>query len=193
MSGSLWTGFTSGLTAALRGVSATGLPGRAKRPMKSRFEDKYTPEPNTGCWLWDAATARGGYGAFKVDGRLCGAHRVAWEIYVGPINCGLSVLHRCDQPLCVNPSHLFLGTSADNVADRESKGRTSRGARHRERVAWGENNGQAKLSAADVAAIRSSHELTQASLAREYGVSQQQVSRILNGKKWANEDNGAGQ
>lgn len=161
--------------------------------MKNLFENKYVPEPNTGCWLWEAATGRGGYGMFKVAGRTRGAHRVAWEIYVGPIKGGLSVLHRCDQPACVNPVHLFLGTHADNMADRENKGRTSRGARHRERAARGENNGQAKLSAADVAAIKSSHGLTQASLAREYGVSRQHVSRILSGKKWADTNNGDGQ
>lgn len=79
------------------------------------------------CWLWTASTVRG-YGQFHVayaDGiaQHLSAHRYAWEHFNGPIPDGLSVLHRCDQPLCVNPIHLFLGTQSDNLHDASRKGR----------------------------------------------------------------------
>lgn len=83
------------------------------------------------CWLWTACTYGGGYGSFGLGGRTQYAHRVAYELEVGPIPGGLHVLHRCDVRRCVNPAHLFLGTNADNAADMVSKGRQSRGAEHR--------------------------------------------------------------
>ena len=91
-----------------------------------RFEDKYTPEPNSGCWLWLASDFGGfGYGAFcTADGKTIGAHRASWQLHRGPIPKKTMVLHRCDVPFCVNPAHLWLGTQADNVADRSNKRRT---------------------------------------------------------------------
>ena len=90
-----------------------------------RFSSKVEPCPATGCWLWTACITRG-YGRFKLDGVLAIAHRVSWELHVGPIPDGMYVLHRCDVRSCVNPNHLFLGTQLDNMKDASSKDRLHR-------------------------------------------------------------------
>lgn len=78
------------------------------------------------CWLWTGATdGKYGHGRLNVDGRPVQAHRVAWADAFGAVPAGMSVLHKCDVALCVNPAHLFLGTQADNMADMTSKGRRS--------------------------------------------------------------------
>src|SRR5215469_8759709 len=77
------------------------------------------------CWLW-TASKKGEYGGFRVGNRIRRAHDVVFEVCAGPIPYGLEVCHRCDRPLCVRPSHLFLGTHAQNMADMVRKGRSSR-------------------------------------------------------------------
>lgn len=92
------------------------------KSIRSRFEEKIKKE---NCWLWTASTrGNNGYGGFRVNKtsiRL--AHNVAYELYKGEIPEGQRVLHTCDNPLCVNPTHLFLGTQIDNIKDRDMKGR----------------------------------------------------------------------
>ena len=95
---------------------------RIARPLAERFHEKYIPEPMSGCWIWEATEIRG-YGAFAIKSRYYRAHRVSYELFVGDIPEGKFVLHKCDTPFCVNPDHLFLGTQADNIADRDNKGR----------------------------------------------------------------------
>lgn len=87
-----------------------------------RFEAKYVPEPNTGCWLWFGAELNYGYGQFRNDGHAL-AHRWSYSHFIGPIPEGLIVRHRCDTPCCVNPDHLELGTYVDNMADKVRRGR----------------------------------------------------------------------
>jgi hypothetical protein len=139
-----------------------------------RFWKRAMPEPNTGCWLWFGCSVRRGYGTINVHGKAERAHRFAYEQFVGPIPPGLQVLHRCDVTCCVNPEHLFLGTFADNMRDRNKKGRQARDVR----------NGGAKLNRREVREIFFATE-THPVLARRYGVHVNTVWRIKAGKKWA--------
>jgi hypothetical protein len=144
---------------------------------RSRFEEKYTPEPNTGCWLWIGAMAPGGYGKMRIGGRKVTptlAHRVSYALHFGPFPDSLDVLHRCDQPVCVNPDHLFLGTQSDNNADRHRKGRTARGTSARGTQAY-----QSKLTAEEVRLIRSLSGPNRL-LAERFGVTRRTIDRVKN-------------
>ena len=88
-----------------------------------RFENRYIPEPNSGCWLWIAGQSSAGYGYFRYEGRNQTAHRVSHLLFKGFIEEGLDACHSCDNPSCVNPDHLFKGTRSDNMKDCVAKGR----------------------------------------------------------------------
>jgi hypothetical protein len=96
---------------------------RSRIPIEDRFWSKV--EIGDDCWLWTAATTHDGYGLLgRPGGRgMVTVHRLAWVIAFGPIPTGMHVLHTCDTPPCVNPAHLWLGTNADNIADKVAKGR----------------------------------------------------------------------
>lgn len=100
------------------------------RSLLDRFENMITPEPNTGCWLWLGSTTYGGYGHMRNGASIELSHRVAWCLYRTPIPPGLLALHRCDNTLCCNPDHIFLGTHRDNMRDMAAKGRGNRGKTH---------------------------------------------------------------
>lgn len=140
---------------------------------------RYTMKPTAAgqCWLWSGAKNAHGYGVLYALGRARLAHRLAWEQVHGAIPSGMSVCHHCDTRACVNPEHLFLGTNADNVADRHAKGRT-RWATQR-----GQDHHQAKLTDEDVRAILASSERGVA-LAKRYSVSESSVHRVRAKKSW---------
>lgn len=141
----------------------------------NRFTKKYDVEENTGCWIWNGSrqTYSGGYGVVGFGTAKIRAHRLAWELLRGSIPAGLHVLHKCDNPPCVNPDHLFLGSQRDNNDDKLRKGRTAKG----------ETSGNAKLKADDVAFIRSS-DLRNKDLAELFNVDPSAVSVIRNRKRW---------
>ena len=145
-----------------------------KKTLRERFDAKHAPEPDKGCWLWNAARCSGGYGTIKHHGKVVTAHRVAYEVYRGPIPDGMHVCHKCDNRICVNPDHLFLGTHADNMADMSKKNRQARGA----------DNGSAKLTEIDVRAIRAENSKSQSELGKDYGVSQSYISKIKRRESW---------
>lgn len=145
-----------------------------------------------GCWEWGGASfGPGGYGAFWLGGRNHPAHRVAWTFDVGPVPDGMFVCHHCDNPKCVRPDHLFLGTAADNNADMASKGRAARGQRHSsvlhpETVPRCEMHGNAKLTTPSVRAIRGEY-ASGASLdllARTYNVNRTTIHRAATHRSW---------
>jgi len=96
--------------------------------LMERFEDKYIPEPMSGCWIWTARVSPAGYGQASYKRKSTFAHRLAWTLFRGPIPEGLCVLHKCDNPPCVNPEHLFIGTQIENIRDCVAKGRINREA-----------------------------------------------------------------
>lgn len=141
-----------------------------------RFEQFVSPEPNTGCSLWFGGIHdKHGYGSFQFNKRRGLAHRWAWELYCGEIPKGLSVLHECDNPYCVNTDHLFLGTRADNIQDMCAK--------NRQRGAVGQANGNAKLTAEQVVAIRASGNSIK-SICEEFGIKKSMVFNIRAGVNW---------
>jgi len=96
---------------------------KPKKNLMERFELHYIPEPMSGCWIWTDTNNGHGYGLITVKGQRKMAHRVAWELYRGPISEGLQANHKCDVRFCVNPNHLYLGTQAENLEDCITRGR----------------------------------------------------------------------
>lgn len=145
----------------------------------ARFEKHFIPEPNGGCWLWTASVLPTGYGRFSVGGESRRAHRVAWNIYHGPIPPDLCVLHKCDVRCCVNPDHLFLGTHSENALDMFAKGRGHRRD--------GEHHPRAKLTWEDISHIRNCNAPSR-QIARAYEVAHTTINYLKLGKTWKPED-----
>jgi hypothetical protein len=144
-----------------------------------RFWSKVAVAGPDECWEWQRMRQRQGYGMYSVSGKMKYAHRVAWEFMHGPISDGLHVLHKCDNPPCCNPNHLFLGTHTDNMRDMFAKGRCH--------SARGERNVNSKLTEVIVKEMRRLYATgahTQTDLAAMYGVHVSLVHLVVRGKIW---------
>lgn len=128
------------------------------------------------CWEWQSTKNRSGYGKFWLERRTAIAHRVSYELHKGAIPAGLAVRHTCDNPPCVNPAHLIVGTGKDNARDALERGKYRRGS----------ENGRAKLTESQVAEIRAGwmRGETQVDMARRFGVSKSAIQWVLNGRTW---------
>lgn len=138
------------------------------KPLGERFAAYVIPEPNSGCFLWIGAHDARNYGRIGIGSRGSGtmlAHRAAWELAKGSVPADLCVLHRCDNPACVNVAHLFLGTRIDNNADCKAKGRQK----------------GVKLTPDQIREILTSTE-TRRSLAMKYGITKAIVDNVASGK-----------
>lgn len=128
------------------------------------------------CWIWSASKNNSGYGQFWYEQKMQTAHRVSYKLFISEIPKGKCVLHRCDNPGCVNPKHLWLGSQLDNIQDRFEKGRSSSGENH-----------TSKHTLQDVNQIRDLYNrgiYTIKTLAEKYMVSVSNISKIINNQIW---------
>jgi hypothetical protein len=135
-----------------------------------RFEQYYIPEPNSGCWLWIGSCNDKGYGIFCCRPRLTRSNSGMTGAHIG-----LHVLHDCDNPCCVNPDHLHLGTHQDNMRERE--------LRHRRAPPTGSKNGRANITEADVLAIRADNRWPRF-IAKEWNIPVSTIKKIRNRVTW---------
>lgn len=129
---------------------------------------------DNGCWVWLGKKDRKGYGGLQVKGKKVSAHRAAYEAWVGPIHEGLLVRHKCDNPPCINPAHLELGTHKENAEDKFSRGRGL----------VGDSHPNSKLTSEVVRQIRERHDEPVQLLAEQHGVSVQCIRDVLAQRTW---------
>ena len=147
----------------------------------ARFWEKVDVCDGDGCWTWNAGTNIAGYGTFRYRRSSRLSPRIAWELAKGePPPDGMCVCHKCDNPPCVRPDHLFLGTRLDNAEDMKRKGRSNK-------LGPGEDHPAAKLTQVAVDEMRAlfaTGGFTKNALAYRYGISNVQVANIVHGKSW---------
>lgn len=169
--------------------------GFGNRIMKSTLEN-FLSKISVGddCWVWKGGLHKDGYGHLSYCGKYWLSHRLSYQTFVGKIPSGMNILHKCDNPPCCNPKHLFVGTQKDNVHDMEKKGRANHpsGENHGSKTKpesrpRGERAGLAKLTDNLVLEIREKHASggTFRGLARQYGVDRVTISAAVKRKTWA--------
>lgn len=149
------------------------------RDYKYRFIAKMDhPKCKNGCIKYLGAISKSGYGVFMIDGKSYNAHRISYELFVGKIPNGKSVLHKCDNRQCIAPQHLFLGTQADNVKDMKNKKRNSCGI--------GEKHGHSKLTIIQVKEIKNFIKLghKHSIIAKKFNISPQTIADIKAKRSW---------
>lgn len=159
---------------------------RMPRPIAERFWEKVDKRGPNECWPWKAAKGPSGHGQFRIGSkkdssmRSVPAARVAYELTYGPMEEGLEACHKCDNPPCCNPSHIFPGTHKENMEDMANKGRSSQG----------ERDSQAKLTADQVRQIRQlcAEGMTQENVGKHFGITQGAVWLIVTRKRWKHID-----
>lgn len=154
-------------------------PKRTKGlPLEERFQLKYvTGLSPSDCWTWLGAKTKHGYGVIRSSGELLYAHRISYEKHKGPIPDGLFVCHKCHNPGCLNPDHLYAGTSQENQLDRRKDGTSNTGERH----------GQSKLTEDQVREILTS-DLRKCELVKKFNVSFELIGRIRRRDLWKHVD-----
>lgn len=145
--------------------------------LKERFYSKFIVNSENGCWEWAANRFPKGYGCFKLNGKSNAAHRISYKIHVGEIKERMVICHKCDNPCCVNPNHLFMGTQKENLQDRNLKGRSIKGHK----------NGRCILTEKDIPIIKSllKEKIDQRDIAKKFGVAQTTISSIKLNKSWS--------
>lgn len=149
------------------------------RPLEDRFWEKVLIAPFYECWEWSAFCNSLGYGMFRIGKRMPLAHRVSYELNIGAIPNGLLICHKCDNPRCVRPEHLYAGTDADNSRDRVSRGRSFRPI--------GEKSHRAKLTESLAKEIRASN-LSHNKAAAHFNISRGAVRDIRLRRSWTHID-----
>jgi hypothetical protein len=131
----------------------------------------------SGCWLWECRINSDGYGKLKFREHEQFAHRVSWMLHRGEIPLGACILHKCDTPACVNPDHLYVGSKADNIRDREQRKRIDHSYHS------GENHKDTKLTSADILRIRADPR-PHRQVAKDYGIHPSATWKIKTRKSW---------
>ena len=154
------------------------MPRWNYKNMEERFWTKVIKSSSEKCWLWQAFVNPDGYGQFRYKDRMVNAHRISWKLSGNSISNGEVICHKCDNPSCVNPKHLFSGTQTDNIKDMDNKGR--RGS------AIGEKSGRSKLTEKEVLEIRKlrkqGYKLKE--ISKKFNVSLYTIYDISNRRTW---------
>lgn len=159
----------------------------ARKTVEQRFWEKVDKSGPNGCWNWTASTVFFGYGEIGIGGKKKKrAHRLSWELHNGKIPADRWVLHKCNNPACVNPDHLYLGTPKDNMQDKKRAGRQNLWGRKVPGV-QGEKNHNAQLTEAKVRQLREEYKkegVTFSDLERKYGFNHETIRRAVIGQTW---------